>query len=64
MYFRHPDKDERPTFQELMLSMIMQDKIILAIPEEDLATHPLAGTIGATLEAGQKMYEKLQMTYT
>ena len=60
---RHPEKDERPSFQDLMLTMLMQDKLILHLPAEDLSSHPLAGTIGATLEVGQKMYEKLQLTY-
>ena len=62
--YRHPDKDERPCFQDIMLMMLKQDKEILSIPEEDVTTHPLAGAIGATLEAGEKMYHKLQMTYS
>ena len=62
--YRHPDKEERPNFQGIMLVLLMQDRQILSIPEEDLSTHPLAGTVGAPLEAGEKMYQKLQMTYT
>ena len=52
--YRHPDKEERPNFEGIMLVLLMQDRLILSIPEEDLSTHPLAGTIGAPLEAGEK----------
>ena len=35
----------------------------MEIPEEDLSTHPEAGTLGADLEAGHKMYIDLQSLY-
>ena len=35
----------------------------MEIPEEDLSTHPEACTLGADLEAGEKMYLDLQVLY-
>ena len=35
----------------------------MAIPQRDLATHPLAGVLGAPLETGERMYMDLQLKY-
>ena len=35
----------------------------MAVPQEDLATHQLAGALGAPLEAGAGMYKDLQLKY-
>ena len=35
----------------------------MAIPQEDLDTHQLAGVLGAKLEAGERMYTDLQFKY-
>ena len=35
----------------------------MAIPQEDLDSHQLAGALGAPLEAGGGMYKDLQLKY-
>ena len=35
----------------------------MSIPKKDSSTHPLAGVLGATLEAGENMYTQLQNRY-
>ena len=37
--------------------------MVLNIPEEDSSTNPLAGVLGAPLEAGENMYTNLQKRY-
>ena len=37
--------------------------MVLNIPEEDSSTNPLAGVLGAPLEAGENMYSELQKRY-
>ena len=39
------------------------ESMVLAIPEDDLDTHQLAGVLGAPMEAGEKMYRDLQCKY-
>ena len=46
-----------------MLALLQTDKNILVIPEKDLTTHPQAGVLGTSLEAGEGMYTDLQKTY-
>ena len=46
-----------------MLVFLGHDQSILEIPENDLATHPLAGILSADLQAGENMYKTLQNTY-
>ena len=62
-FTRHPIPRERPNFHDIMLVLLQEDKSIYDIPDEDLSTHSDAGTLGADLQAGEKMYEKLQRTY-
>lgn len=44
-----------------MLLLLKDDQ--MEIPLEDLSTHPQAGALGATLEAGERMYIDLQNFY-
>ena len=60
---RNPATDERPTFRELLLPLISDQETAMAVPQEDIATHQLAGALGAPLEAGERMYKDLQIKY-
>lgn len=62
-YYRNPTARERPKFRELLLPLISDQETVLAIPQEDLDTHLLAGVLGAPLEAGDKMYMDLRFKY-
>ena len=53
----------RPKFSDLALILVGDRKEVLAVPQEDLATHPLAGVLGAALDAGEGMYLDLQNRY-
>ena len=53
----------RPKFSDLALILVSDRKVVLTIPQEELATHPLAGVLGAPLEAGEGMYLDLQNRY-
>ena len=46
-----------------MLILLQNDQSLLDIPEEDRSSHPQAGVLGASLEAGENMYQDLQSTY-
>lgn len=60
---RHPQTMMRPSFREVMLTLVDSEGKVLSIPEEDSSTHPLAGVLGAHLEAGENMYQGLQRRY-
>ena len=60
---RHPNSSSRPAFRDLLLQLMEPESMVLAIPEDDLDTHQLAGVLGAPLEAGEKMYRDLQCKY-
>ena len=46
-----------------MLTLVGSEKMVLNIPEEDSSTNPLAGVLGAPLEAGENMYSELHQRY-
>ncbi len=46
-----------------MLTLTGTKEAVLSIPEEDSSTHPLAGVLGAPLEAGENVYTQLQNRY-
>ena len=60
---RHPESSERPSFRDIVLTLASGEKNVLNIPEEDSSTNPLAGVLGAPLEAGENMYSELQRRY-
>ena len=60
---RHPDPKKRPGFNDIMLVLLQNDQSLLNIPEEDLSSHPQAGVLGASLEAGENVYKTLQNMY-
>ena len=53
----------RPSFRELLLSLLSSPKVVLSIPQEALNTHKLAGVLGSPLEVGANMYRDLQNKY-
>ena len=54
---------ERPSFQNVLISLLEDEEQALDIPASDAASHPLAAHLGAPPIAGEKMYTDLQMTY-
>ena len=60
---RHPIPASRPTFTEILTSLLGEKEEMLSIPEKDASTHPQASLLGASLEAGLEMYKNLQNTY-
>lgn len=61
--YRNPEVAFRPKFSDLALMLVGDRKEVLGIPQEDLATHLLAGVLGASLEAGEGMHLDLQNRY-
>ncbi len=47
-----------------MLTLLQQDTSILAIPDKDLNSNRQAGTLGANIKTGEKMYTELQTMYS
>ena len=54
---------QRPSFRELLLTLLNIPNAILSTPQEALDTHSLAGVLGSTLSAGENMYRDLQNRY-
>ena len=54
---------QRPSFRELLLTLLSNPKEVLSIPLEALDTHNLAGVLGSPLKAGENMYRDLQNRY-
>ena len=60
---RHPKTSLRPAFRDIVLTLVGSEQMVLNIPEEDSSTNPLAGVLGAPLEAGENMYTGVQKRY-
>lgn len=60
---RAPEIENRPTFRDVLLSLIAKERKVLHIPEADSSTHSYAARLGAPLEAGNGMYRTLQNCY-
>ena len=60
---RHPETVFRPSFRDIVITLNGSKEKVLNIPEEDSSTNPLAGVLGAPLEAGENMYSELQKRY-
>ena len=54
---------QRPSFRELLLTLLNVPNTILSNPQEALDTHSLAGVLGSTLTSGENMYRDLQERY-
>ena len=63
LHYRHPETSQRPSFRDIVLTLVGSEEMVLNIPEEDSSTDPLAGVLGAPLEAGENMYSELQRMY-
>ena len=64
IFNRHPVAVERPSFHDVMVSLLQPNQTILKVPESALSSHPQAGTLGGPLKAGEDMYPILQHAYT
>ena len=65
MFFsRHPDKDSRPSFREVVQELLKHEDSLLHIPPEALSSHSQAGILGAPLKAGMLMYTDTQQMYS
>ena len=62
-YCRNPATSPRPSFRDLVLTLVGNQQLVLSIPQDAIETHQLAGVLGAPLEAGDKMYQDIQNTY-
>ena len=62
-HYRHPETSLRPGFRDIVLTLVGSEQMVLNIPEEDSSSNPLAGVLGAPLEAGENMYTDLQKRY-
>ena len=60
---RNPSPAARPTFRQVLLSLLGDDSSILAVPAEERATHSLASVLGSPLDAGHSMYLSTQHRY-
>ena len=63
MFRRNPATSPRPSFRDLVLTLVGNQQLVLSIPQDTIETHQLAGVLGAPLEAGEKMYQDLQYTF-
>ena len=61
--YRNSHRYERPSFQELLLSLLGQEEQVLEIPAKDASSHVQAGILGAPLEAGKDMYSELRQQH-
>lgn len=59
-FCRSDTPSDRPGFREMLLFLLENKSVVLHIPPQDMTSHPLAGVLGAPLEAGEKMYTELQ----
>ena len=62
-HHRNPGTSPRPSFRDLVLTLVGKQQLVLSITQDAIETHQLAGVLGAPLEAGEKMYQDLQYTY-
>ena len=60
---RYPVANERPSFHDVMVSLLQPNQTILKVPESALSSHSQAGTLGGPLKAGEKMYPEIQHAY-
>ena len=63
MFYRHPERDRRPTFAILVTSFSQSDSSLINWSRVDTECHPQAGILGASLEAGRHMFTDLQSMY-
>ena len=61
--YRNSATSPRPSFRDLILTLVGNQQLVISIPQDAIETHQLAGVLGAPLEAGENMYQDLQYTY-
>jgi hypothetical protein len=60
----NPTPAARPTFRQVLQTLLGEDRSLLEVLEEARASHSLAGVLGSPLEAGHRMYLARQHCYT
>lgn len=60
---RNPEKNLRPMFRDIFLTLVENHEEVFLIPQDALHSHQLAGVLGAPEEAGDRMYLDLRRTY-
>ena len=64
MPIRNPEPESRPSFPEIQVDLQRPDFKILTWTSEDVTAYSeQARTLGAPLEAGEKLYTDIQNTY-
>ena len=61
--FRHPVAAARPKYRDILTILLQDERKLLDIPVEDASTHSEACLLGASMEAGKRMYIPLQHCY-
>ena len=63
-FCRHPEPESRPEFLDIQVELQRPDFKLLTWTAEDVAAYTeQARTLGAPLEAGEKLYTDIQKTY-
>ena len=60
---RHPKPLSRPSFKDIINSLLGDESQVLQIPIRDASTHEAAIILGGPLEAGNYLYRDLQTEY-
>ena len=64
LYLRHPEGSCRPSFSEVLDTLLQPPNELLYWKKEDEGIHPEVAILGASLAAGEQLYPELQNTYT
>ena len=60
---RDPKAKRRPTFRDVLLTMLENESVVLHISSDVTDSHAQAATLGAPLEAALNMYTDVQKAY-
>lgn len=61
--YRHPNSSSRPSFQDILAALRVDEEKVLEIPADAAQSHPKADTLGAPIEAGAGMYQDICKKY-
>lgn len=57
---RHSDTTLRPSFRDLVLALVGDEKVVLSIPSNTLG---MAGVLGSPVKTSEGLYQDLQIKY-
>ena len=60
---RHPLPQSRPTFKDVIFSLLERESAVLRLPSADATTSRQADVLGAPLHEGDAMYSDLQQLH-